>query len=305
MLNKATYNPAVPGSTDQGDGVFFLRMPQLGMKDVEGNSINNTQWGITLHAPLKKLSSGIGVSFYNDQNGLFETMNQLSLMYAYQLKIGEGRLGIGLQGGMYQLAYDFTKAKYPGSLTGGESQGTGSDSYIDKLGSEKMTIFHIGGGLFYKISDLYFGVSMKNINSPKLKGTEGKYKYYVPHTYIMAGYTYNTSNPLITLNPSMLYKFSSMLNSPQLNIDLLVEYNRFLIIGAEYTTSNDVTFILGANFKDGSKLDGLRVAASYDIITSKLGEYSKLRANLEAVIGYTFNMSVEKIAKTYKSVRFL
>jgi hypothetical protein len=106
------------------------------------------------------------------------------------------------------------------------------------------------------------------------------------------------------LLPSLQYKGQLgkpiTISASQINFNSLVEYNKFLVFGLSYCTSNDISFIAGATIRNGSKLDGMRFVASWDIITSKLRKTS-----LELTIGYNFNMTMQKTVKTYKSVRFL
>ena len=77
----------------------------------------------------------------------------------------------------------------------------------------------------------------------------------------------------------------------------------FAIVGISYTSSQDISLNIGAQFKDGTKLDGLKAIFSYDIVTSKLGGESA--GNLEFMLSYDFNLFIEKENKIYKSVRFL
>ncbi len=89
----------------------------------------------------------------------------------------------------------------------------------------------------------------------------------------------------------------------QASFDLRTVYNNLLIAGVCYSSAHDVSLNMGVQFKDGSKLDGLRAIVSYDIITSQIGEESV--GSLEVMVSYDFNLSVEKENKSYKSVRFL
>jgi len=304
MYCQAITNPAVAGSSEQADLYALARQSLLTFKDANGNSVGNASYTAAFVLPFKKINSGVGLSAQQETNGLFETNLNISLMYAYQFQIGEGKLGVGGSGTFKKYKYDFSKAVYPSGI--GSSSGGGQDDYIDQLGKIKSNTIGVGAGVYYKINELYFGVSVTNVNSPKFKLESAKAKYFIPHSYITAGYTLNTNNPSFTLYPSMVFKSAlsnTSLAGSQLNLNLIVEYHKFLLFGLEYTTSNDITAIAGVNFKDGSKFDGVRFVASWDVVTSKLRSYTI--GNLEFTLGYTFNMAIEKTAKTYKSVRFL
>ena len=305
MQNISAFNCASVGSKTQGDVVLDIKQPlPLGsFKDAVGNSVSsNTNW-LTFSMPFKKINSGIGLNMTFDNNGLFESSKNIALQYAYQLKIGDGKLGLGANLGINTLSYDFSKAVYSSSLKTGSG---GSDVLIQNI-SKKNNVIGLGLGAFYTKGDLYFGTSFTNINSPKLKLNQGTIKYFVPNVYFIAGYTYKPTNPLFVIMPSMQYKTPLngiiTITSPQLSLNTLVEYSRFLLLGIEYSTGSNVSFIAGANIKNGSKFDGARFLFAYDLIASKLGTLSQTK--FEFLIGYSFNLHVEKTTKSYKSVRFL
>ena len=305
MQNVTSFNPGAVGSKPQGDVIIDIKQPMsLGsFKDAVGNTIsNNTNW-FTFSMPFKKINSGIGFNIVTDNNGLFEKSKYYSLQYAYQLKIGEGKLGIGTNFGWNTIGYDFSKAVYSNSLQTGSG---GSDILIQKIPKSK-TIFNLGLGAFYTKGDLYFGASFTNINSPKLKLNQGTLKYFVPNVYFIAGYTYKPTNPLVVIMPSMQYKTPIngilTITSPQLSLNTIVEYSRFLLGGLEYSTGSNLSIIAGANIKNGSKFDGARFLFAWDIMASKLGALNPMK--FEFLLGYSFNLHIEKNTKTYKSVRFL
>ena len=301
MQNKTVYNPGAVGSKNQGDILYDFKQPYGTIKDGSGQSVKpNSNW-FAFEMPIKKINSGIGFTVINDNNGLFEKSNNFIFQYAYHLKLGDGKLGIGTNIGFNKLGYDFSKAVYPSSLATGSG---GSDQFIDQLKNIKSkSVFNLGLGGYYTNGDLYFGTSFTNINAPKLNNQN----YFIPNVYFIAGYTYKPTNPLFVIMPSMQYKSPIngvlTLTSPQLSLSSIIEYNKFLLLGLEYSTGRNVSFIAGANIKNGSKFDGARFLFAYDIITSKLGALSL--GKIEFLIGYSFNLHIEKSTKTFKSVRFL
>ncbi len=301
MYNQSSFNAGVVGSRPQGDALLDFRIPLAGYKDNSGQKIGTNTW-YCVNMPISKIKSGIGLAILTEKNGIFEQTTKYTLQYAYQLSLGEGTLGIGINGNIHQLKFDFTGATYPDGLSG---TGGGTDELISKLDKKSFSSLGCGAGFYYKNNDLYLGISSPDLLSSKLSYEGGDLKYFTPHVYFFAGYTYNPANPLFAILPSIQYKgsFKNMTITPQLNLNTIVEYNRFINIGLAYTTGNDISVIGGVNFKNGSKFDGFRVLGSCDIITSKLRSYSNF--NCELTIGYSFNLKVEKAVKTYKSVRFL
>lgn len=305
MQNIGAYNPGYVGSQKQGDALLDFNQPFGQFKDGAGNNIQPNTWWLNANAPLSKLNSGIGINTYVDKNGLFETNTHLALQYAYQLEIGDGKLGIGANIGFNKLSYDFSKAVYPSDVSTGSG---GTDQSIENLKKQKsINPFNLGLGAYYQKDNIYFGFSMTNINSPKLKINQEKLKYFIPHAYFLAGFTYHPTNPLLVIMPSMQYKSpingKLKITGSQLSISTIVEYSKFILVGAQYSTGNELTAMLGANIKNGSKYDGARFLLAYNIIGSKLGGLSGMK--FEAIVGYSFNLHIEKNTKTYKSVRFL
>lgn len=305
MQNIGAYNPAYVGSQKQGDVLFDINQPFGQFKDGAGNNISpNTLW-INANAPISKFNSGLGLNVQIDNNGLFETSKNIAIQYAYQLELGNGKLGIGANVGYNFLKYDFTKAVYSSDLSTGTG---GTDQTIENLKKQKsINALNIGLGAYYQRDELYFGFSMTNINSPKLKINQEKLKYFIPHAYFLAGFTYHPTNPLLVIMPSMQYKSpingKLKITGSQLSISTIVEYSKLVLVGAQYSTGNQITAMLGANIKNGSKYDGVRFLLAYNIIGSKLGGLSGYK--FEAIVGYSFNLHIEKNTKTYKSVRFL
>ena len=286
MQNIGAYNPGYVGSKNQGDVLLDINSPFGSFKDGAGNKVSpNTEW--------------------INANGLFEKSTNIGIQYAYQLEIGDGKLGIGTNIGFNKLSYDFSKAVYPSDISTGSG---GTDQTIENLKKQKsINALNIGLGAYYQKDDLYFGFSMTNINSPKLKINQDKLKYFIPHAYFLAGFTYHPTNPLLVIMPSMQYKSpingKLKITGSQLSISTIVEYSKLILVGAQYSTGNELSAILGANIKNGSKLDGARFLFAYNIIGSKLGGLSA--SKIEFILGYSFNLHIEKNTKTYKSVRFL
>lgn len=306
MYNITSFNPAAAGSTSFGDAFASVRSQQLGFEDYAGNSIGPvTQW-YGIHMPLKKINSGIGLLVTADKIG-FEKTTDFKLSYSYQFKLGEGKLGIGIDLGFVQYTFDLSKAKYPNGI---ETDGDGSDTWLQSryaMGDNLMK-FVLGAGLFYRSKDIYFGISSSQINEPSFSFGDSETNYINRTYWVNAGYNYQTSNPMWVIKPSALLKsnlnFGDSFNSvAQLSFDLLLQYNKFIIGGVSYTSGNDISPIIGIEINNGSKLDGLRAIFAYDFILSALGAESS--GSLEVMVGYSFNLSIEKVTKSYKSVRFL
>ncbi|MCQ2959797.1 MAG: PorP/SprF family type IX secretion system membrane protein [Bacteroidales bacterium] len=288
-FHQSSYNPAVCGAYDYGSADLVIRKQYLGF---EGNSGPASTW-FDFSMPIKSLNSGAGLSIAQTKEG-FEKRLSAKLNYAYHLNIGVGSLGFGLSAGLNNAGWDFSNAIYP--------DGT-SDNFIESTiaSQESFSNLLLGFGMFYKRGGLYAAAAVTELNEPALKYETGKTDYLKRHYWLSGGYEYQLSNPKWSLYPSMTLK--TTFSDWQASFDCRAIYNNFIIGGICYTSSNDISINIGAQFADGTKLDGLKAIFSYDIVTSKIGGESA--GSLEFMVSYDFNIFVEKENKTYKSVRFL
>lgn len=258
----------------------------------EDNAGPSSTW-LDVSMPIKSIKSGVGLSITQTKEG-FEKRLSAKLNYAYHLDLGAGRLGFGLSAGLNSAEWDLSSAIYPDGS---------SDTYLEQtIGSQdKFSNLLLGFGMFYQTGGLYAAFAVTELNEPKLKSDYGKIDYLDRHYWLSAGYEFKTSSPKWVVVPSMTLK--TTFSDWQASFDLRTIYNNFIITGLSYTSAHDVSLNLGTQFKNGSKLDGLKAIFAYDIVTSKLGGESA--GNLEFMLSYDFNIFVEKENKSYKSVRFL
>lgn len=293
MFTYNYVNPGSVGSSDLGDASILFRQQNIGFKSTNGDDKLSPMFGIANFAmPVKRFNSGIGFCvYYNKQ--LFENDIEPKLSYAYQAKVGDGKLGIGASVSFMQVGFDYTELKAEDK----------DDVYLQELkATDKYNLVNVGFGAHYKIDRAYFGLSSTRLNQPKLKGQSNNFKYTARHFYMYGGYVYPTNITGFTFKPSVFIR-STGASATMAHLNFIGEYNNLFFGGFVYSTNNDISFLLGLEFKDGSKLDGMRASASYDVYTNKMRSYSK--GTFEFSIGYAFSMNVEKSIKTYKSVRFL
>ncbi len=289
MYHESAYNPAQVGSASFGDVNMVIREQYMKFVDDAGPS---TMW-FNASLPIKKFNSGVGISLSRNKQG-FEERIDFKLNYAYHINLGSGKFGFGVSVGGNTIGWSVEDPIYPDGS---------SDGFVDSeiLSKDNFTNLLLGVGVYYKVKGLYSGFAVTEINEPNLKFESDKREYFKRHYWLSAGYDFKTSNPMWTIKPSILVKTSFA--DAQVNVDLLACYNNLIVAGGAYTSGNDFSLIAGVKFSNGGKLDGARAIISYDIIGSKLRTQSA--GNLEIMLGYSFNLSVEKVNKTYKSVRFL
>src|SRR4030042_3331663 len=150
MFDQISINPGYAGSYDMITASAILRQQWFGFGDGTPQEII-----LNLDAPFKlfKKSHGVGLSIYSDNLGFNEDIN-LSLSYAYQINLGDGKLGIGLGGGFVNRKLDPEWV-----LTEGEAT---SDAVIPSTKQNEF-IFDMSAGIFYKTDELYLGISSTHL----------------------------------------------------------------------------------------------------------------------------------------------
>ena len=237
-----------------------------------------------INAPIKLfgIKHGLGLVIKNDLITPASNTN-LNLAYAYNTEVGQGNLGIGIDFGFWNRKLDgslFNSVEFESSIPTQEV----SDMFFD-----------MGLGAFYKTDNLFLGVSGKHLNF----GTADYGQSYlgekiVSHFYISGGYTYQLTNPLFEVQPSVHFKSGGL--KSQVSYNARVLYNKKLWGGVSYNHADAIVIMFGMEIPSG-----LKFAVAYDVPLTKVAT----AGTVEIMIGYCFNLSVEKTTPSYKSVRFL
>lgn len=282
-------NPGSAGSLDMVSLTGIIRQQMVGFPG------NPETFIFSAEAPFNLFSAqhGAGISVFRDAIG-FNTDIDLHLTYAFRFNVGDGSLGIGVEGG-------FIDNSFIDGFQWVTSDGVsaGDDNYIPTLEPDGMT-FTMGGGLFYRTEDIYFGVSGLHLNSPEVTSTNdngGEVKYNLSrHYYVTAGYNMQLSNPAWELRPAVLLKSDGVSTDMDLNIICL--YNKKIWGGVTYRTGEAIIGMVGIEL-----FDGFKIGYSYDAQTSALINHNQ--GSHEFVLNYSFKIGVEKAPQKYKSIRFL
>lgn len=295
MYNIYAYNPAYVADGKYGDVSIIVRQQMMGFVDFDNNKVapNHEQYAVTM--PILKLNGAINAAVVDMSAGA-EKWGKYKLAYSQQFKAGDGVLGVGLQGIYTNTAFDF-------SLFNPKNQQ--DQTLIDLKKSESYNAFDVGAGVFYRLNDLYFGLSAEDILQSKNTSKKYSFSGHVNrHFFLIAGYEYQTARQDLVLKPSFMYKNAGKaINQASLNV--VAEFKKKFFGGLVYTTGNDISGVFGVHFQDGSTLDGVRAGVSWDFITSSLAKYGPDFGSLEVMVGYSFRVGAEKQVKSYKSVRFL
>lgn len=175
QFDQFMINPAYAGIYNRFSMSFISNLQWAG---IDGAPATNT---LLAHSSFKGGEMGIGALLINDRLGVNNnTEGQLAL--SYNLKLGDNKLGMGLQGGLINYSYDLSKL----SLDHVDDQ-----SLV--VGLENALHPNFGLGLMYMNANYYVGFSIPrllNIYSGDGVSSSTRYKR---HYYLSGGYAFQTS----------------------------------------------------------------------------------------------------------------
>jgi type IX secretion system PorP/SprF family membrane protein len=262
-FNGMYLNPAYAGIKGQGEVTAIGRSQYYGYDATfdSGGSLQTAS--ITASIPLAAIGGGLGIGIYRDKVAQLSTTNA-QLSYSKHIRIGEGRLGLGVQAifnNIYQGTYRFVDegdVKIPRE---------GSDQKID-----------VGAGAWYESDKLYAGLSINNLLRSEYKFNSevvgGKTAEYINenHAYLTAGYNIDASSSVV-VTPTVLMKmvlpgkfgdankFNFKNNSYEAGVR--ATFNDRFWGGIGYRYQESFTGMAGLSF---AKDNAMRVGLAYDLV---------------------------------------
>jgi len=287
MFSHMFYNPGYAGDGNEIETKILAREQWMGFQGAPKTQIFNVD------APFKlfNMRHGAGLSIINDQIGNNSNVG-LNISYAYRQNMAQGDLGIGI--GLNMISQTFSGTWTP----------TDQGDYSIPLTSDKPPlIFDANLGVFYRADNLFLSISARNIldSEIKYKTSEGgeasaTASFIGREVYFSTGYEYQLPNPMFSVRPGVF--IASDFSATQLAVSGILTYNKRFFGGVEYKPVDAITFIAGLTLPSG-----IEVALSYDVTTSRMIRASS--GSFEFMLGYSFNLDLDKDARKYKSVRFL
>jgi type IX secretion system PorP/SprF family membrane protein len=291
MFNRIGFNPGVAGTSEAICAFGLYRQQWVGFEDDNGNKVAPVTYTITVDAPIRILKGGVGLAITSDKLG-FEDFTSVKLGYAYHIKTGNGKLGLGLMATFNDKTVDFS------SLTPVDE-----DPLISKLGEENDMLIDAAFGAYYLVPDQYYvglsstqllestGKSLGDVQGEQMKLKQKR------HYFLTAGYKFGfPGNSSFSIDPSILIKTD--LGSIVFDLTAILNYKERFWGGFSYRFDDAFVAIIGMEYKN------IRIGYSYDLTTSTLGgSYSS--GTHEVMAGYCFKLDVEKLRQSYKNTRFL
>lgn len=280
MFNHMFYNPGYAGDGNEIESKLLVREQWMGF---EGRP--QTQF-LSVDAPFKLFGArhGAGLSIVNDNFGLNSNVG-LNISYAYRKSLIQGELGIGV--GLNMISHS-----YEGEWVSLEQ----SDPAIPEQTDDTPLSFDFNLGLFYKADNLYLSISSRNMANTTVNWNIEKPPYIGRQVYFATGYEYQLPNPMFSIEPGAF--IATDFSVTQLSLSGILTYNKRFYGGIGYRGIDAAMVIAGISLPSG-----IDIAVSYDINTSRIIKHST--GSFEFMLGYSFNLDIDKDARKYKSVRFL
>lgn len=272
LFNRLILNPAYSGSREVLTVRFIHRHQWVGL---DGSPKTMT---LSAHTPLRNESLALGFYVYSDKTGPLHDFGFMT-NYAYRVRIGSGRLALGLQVGMIRLDlnWDEIDAKHNDDLI--LIQHPGSNWKPD-----------VNFGIYYYTNHFFAGISSKHLLEDPFSVTditgETVFMNFVRHFYVMTGGAIPLGDNLV-ISPSLLVKYAPQV---PVNIDVSasVIIKEILEIGTSYRFNHELetnSLVFMARLTLGQRLS---IGYSYDTYLTSFRTQSY--GSHEIMLGYDINL---------------
>lgn len=292
MFNQLAVNPGYAGHTGMINVALGNRQQWMGGFD--GMAPKTTVFGADTKLNLLGWDSGLGLTMMNDEIGEWTNL-YLSLAYSKRWQTDFGKLGVGLSLGMVNQSI---KGSNLSTLPQGVGDDFGNGDYHSEetFTDDQGTALDLGIGAYLENKSYYLGFSVAHLNKPQPKFTDTYTSYLDQTIFITGGYKYQMKNRPIVLIPSVFIK--SNVSSYQLDLNVNGILKDKYWGGLTYRFQDAIVVLGGVELNNG-----LRIGYSYDISVSRLR--GTQNGSHELMLGYSFDLNLEKRKKHYKSVRYL
>lgn len=276
------YNPAAAGTTEYLRVIGAYSAQMSGYDDAPATMYA----GVDMPMFFVNPRHGLGVSFLNDEIGLF-SHKRFSLQYSFRFKLFGGLLGFGLQGDMLNESFNGSKVDLEEDNDDVFATSEVNGSKVDA-----------GFGLWYEHKNWYLGLSSQHLTAPTVMLGERNEIKVERSYYFTAGYNIQLRNPLLSIHPTAYAMYDGI--EYKAIVSGRLEYNndtKQLFVGGSYSPEHSAAVFVGGRFH------GVVLSYSYEAYTSGIGLEHGAH---EIVLSYQHKLDLYKKGKNrHKSVRWL
>lgn len=265
VFNGLLLNPGFAGSHPYFSAGLLFRSQWAGFIGAPTSQM------LEFDGPLAKETMGVGLVVSNDDIGVTH-QTDIYGSYAYKLKIGKGKLSMGIRAGA---------TTYQAKLTELTIWDNGDNAFQNDITTYFIPKF--GFGLYYYNQKYYAGLAFPTLiaydkNYNFVLDVE-KSSFYRRHYYLTGGYL-ATLNDKFKLKPAMMAKYVPA--APvQVDISASMIYKEMFVFGLGFRTGDAIVGMLEYHTSQR-----IRIGYAYDFTFSPFRSQSG--GSHEIVLGYDF-----------------
>jgi type IX secretion system PorP/SprF family membrane protein len=260
LFNGLLINPGYAGSHPYTSSSLLHRSQWSQFDGAPTTSV------VAVDGALRNNSMGVGVLMLHDQIGL-TTQTDVSLNFAYRMRLGAGRLAFGLKGGLSNTRADLFAA---------ETTDPGDPNYSENQQITQSGRF--GFGMYYHLQRFYLGVTIPTLTTlgPNAQTVD-------PHMLATAGIVMKVSDGVM-LKPSFLVKAVNAAPA-QLDLNIHAFFQEKIWVGAGWRTGDGIVGMMEIQVTPE-----LRIGYARDFTLSEIRDYST--GSNELLIGFDFGQGI-------------
>lgn len=282
LQNGLMINPAYTGSRGALSTFLSYRLQWMG---TPGAPVLQS---VSLHTPLKNDKVALGLLAQFMQYGATKT-NSIYGSYAYNVRLGKGKLSFGLKGGV-----DMSNANYSSVRESLTNIGI-TDPVFDT--DSKYVLPNIGAGVYYYSEKLFAGLAVPQFLTYRKTGTGSAQAFHSFNNYdlVFSAGGLITFSQFFKFKPSVLIDYSLQETRKLTQFDINGNFilGDLLWIGGSWRTSEQVAVGIVQVQLNPQFMFGF----SYDYPVGRMNTYSK--GSSEFILRYEFGYKVSAANPRY------
>jgi type IX secretion system PorP/SprF family membrane protein len=285
-FNGMQISPAYAGIKSRPELLSIYRYQWLGYNATFDDGGSPQTLLLTAHTPVRFLHGGVGLNLMRDRiaNTTFLTA---ALSYSFHVKIGENKLGLGVQGNINNIK----KGRYRANDDG--------DPNVPYNSSD--TKYDFGAGVWYEAQQFYVGGGVTNLLQSEYEFADstrtGSGRYLGEnHVYVTAGYHFPVSRDLVA-TPTVLLKHDT--ETVSFDAGARFTYVDKYWVGVNYRYEEAVSALIGVALKQNN---ALRVGYALDLTT--FNRDAKALTSHEVMLSYRLPEPVVRFRPPIRTPRY-
>jgi type IX secretion system PorP/SprF family membrane protein len=220
QYNGLAINPAFAGSREVMNIAALYRAQWL---KTDGAPTTQTLAG---DFPLRNPQLALGLLVINDKIGFLRNTG-VHAVYAYRIKMGQGKLSLGLQGGFDQVREDFKEVK---------TLQSGDPMFNPEL--HRLFMPNVGVGAYYYTGKYFVGLSVPQLFLYEPSGSDTYKGKLTAHNVMLYGGVIVKVNNFIKLKPSTLLRYNPNNFMADVNLNAVFFPKDRVEVGISYRSTN-------------------------------------------------------------------